>query len=472
MKPQICNVPFNSLITKILQYSFAIQFLLLCFLLSNKSIAQEDFFQDIVVTPASNNQGSRKLEIFGWVEEKLVWGLEAPDSVFSRHAVEMDKLETSSFLQFDWQAADRLDMRFSAKLSSDQIYHLQGKNNYSAAEINEFQSRFEVKDFYLDAQLNNRLYVKLGHQIIAWGMAENLRIGDQLNTLNLYTLGHQDLEDLRLQIPAARLTYSLGSWTFDGVLTYDAGFDDLSPAYDEFDTLIRLREDNINLPRIEPEDQYEYVLRANASFNGGDISLLAADINNNSLYIDRLGYTGADLSDIELRQDRFQVYAVAGNRVFGSWLVATELGIHLNKKLAVSRENWSAGVIPWLEKDQALGAINVQYNGLRNWVITLETNAVITKNYQQQLTQKHEQFTYSLRVTRSFLNERIQVLGIWNQFSGNDSEYARFNIEYDWSDNIELGLLWVYHDADSESTLYDFRHNDILQFNLRYSFQL
>jgi hypothetical protein len=70
------------------------------------------------------------------------------------------------------------------------------------------------------------------------------------------------------------------------------------------------------------------------------------------------------------------------------------------------------------------------------------------------------------------LNERLQVLAVWNEFSGDEGSVSRVSVDYNWSDKLDLGLLWVDYSSERESLFYYYRNNDVLQLQLRYNFQL
>ena len=77
-----------------------------------------------------------------------------------------------------------------------------------------------------------------------------------------------------------------------------------------------------------------------------------------------------------------------------------------------------------------------------------------------------------MRAYWTALNERLQVLGVWNNLSDNEGEVARLSMEYNYSDNLDFGLLWVAYDSNNDSIFYEYRNNDVLQLQLRNNFQL
>ena len=69
------------------------------------------------------------------------------------------------------------------------------------------------------------------------------------------------------------------------------------------------------------------------------------------------------------------------------------------------------------------------------------------------------------------MNERLQILAVVNELAENQGRVARATVSYDWSDSVNLGLMWVDYSAPASSLVNQFRHNDVLQLQLRYGFQ-
>ena len=135
--------------------------------------AQDDFFGTIDVDlDASADGDGRPYSLIGWITAKVSYGLEDPGPLFSRQEKELNKVETSLFAQLDTSIGSGIHLRISAKVYHDAIYQLRDDIDFSEDERDKFRNRFEVKDFYLQAQTDAGLSLKLGEQILAWGMAD------------------------------------------------------------------------------------------------------------------------------------------------------------------------------------------------------------------------------------------------------------------------------------------------------------
>ena len=83
-----------------------------------------------------------------------------------------------------------------------------------------------------------------------------------------------------------------------------------------------------------------------------------------------------------------------------------------------------------------------------------------------------DQTSFGARLYWTALNEKLKISAVHNKLPSEPGQVSRVSIDYNWSDNLELGLLWVDYSADQKSIYYEFRNNDIVQLQLRYNFQI
>lgn len=447
---------------------------LLCAIaLSPSSLAQDDFFSTLNVDIEANDSSrDENYSLIGWVTQKVSQGIERPDPLFSRQDRELNKIETSLFAQFDTTLGEGYGFRFSGKVFRDEVYRLNGGTDYSRDEIQEFRNRSEIRDFYIEKQYDNGIYLKLGNQMLAWGMAEYSRVTDLINTEDRYTFAQQDLEDLRLQVPAALVSYTAGDWTLDGVITYLAGRNYAAPAGDEFDQFINFRQTGVGLRRDQPDKQAEYFFRASTHFSQGDLQLVAGEFNDNALTLQEISAPNSASPLLRYGQNRMRAFGVSANWADGSWLYFGELGVHLDRAVIPNPNSVFRQVGGWDQKDQLLSVFGVEYNGFRNLLLTFELDTIRTKNHDQFMYADKNQTSFGARAYWTALNERLTVVAVMNELASDAGQVSRVSIDYSLSDSLEMGLLWVDYGADAESIFYNYRNNDILQLHLRYNFQI
>jgi hypothetical protein len=342
--------------------------------------------------------------------------------------------------------------------------------DFSAAEINEFRNRFEIRDLYLEHEFDNDVYIKLGKQMLAWGVTEYLRITDLVNTENQFSFGQEDLEDLRRQVPALLASFNLDQWNLDTVITHQAGRDDIAPAGDEFDQFAALRPAGVTVHINEASKQQEYFMRLSRTGSRGDIQVVAGDFNDNALSLSEF-LPAPEQSQAIFGQSRMRALGIAGTRVAGNWLLFAELGLHQNKALRPVNDAFLLSSGGWQHKDLLLGALGIEYSGLRNLLLTLELDGQRIRDNDKALYGQAEKLGLGLRALWTGLNERLQVLAVVNELADDAGRLSRLSVDYDWSDNFTLGFLWVNYAAPVTSYVNQFRYNDVIQARLQYNFQ-
>ncbi|MDA0928601.1 MAG: hypothetical protein O2861_10985 [Proteobacteria bacterium] len=448
-------------------YLTAVLLLVIC----AHATAQDDFFSTIDVDiEESSDRGP--LEFLGWVNQKIAYGFQAPGPLFSRSDKEINRIETSLFGQVDVEVDADTAFRFGARMYHDEVYRWFDDTPYHPDEINEFRNRYEIRDFYLEHQYENGVYFKIGNQMQVWGMAEYLRVTDLVNIENQFALGQQDLEDLRLQVPALQLSFNLGDWAIDNVVTKRAGRNLLSPNGDEFDQFILFRRAGFAILEESVEHDSEYFLRASTQFSQGDLQIVASEFNDNGVGLQRLEALQSAQPQAIFRQNRMRAFGFSANWVEGSWLVFGEFGIHEDRQMQSNQATLLNRADGWEERDQVLGVFGVEYNGIRDLLLTLELDGVHTKQHEDTMLVDRTQLGGGLRAYWTPLNERVQVLAVWNELVNIAGRVVRISADYNWSDNLDFGLLWVSYDLDQETPFAVYEFNDVFQLQLRYSFQL
>lgn len=434
--------------------------------------AQEDFFSTVAVSDDDVQSSDQPFSLIGWAVQKVGFGLEAPGSLFSRQQRELNRVETSLFAQLDVPLSDNSAFRISGRALHDEIYRIKDHNAYTYDEINEFRNRYEVRDFYFEKELDNGLYLKIGNQILAWGQAEYLRVTDLINIEDQYTFVQQDLEDLRLQIPAALLSFDLGGWSIDAVYTYDADTNNLAPELDEFDPFIAFRSNGTFIIEEVPEKEHEVFFRASTSLARGELQFVAGEFNDNLPTLVRMEALHAPNPSLYFSQNRMRALGFSANWVEGSWLFYGEAAMHTGKRVRPTVETFFEKAGGWDEKEQLLSVLGAEYNGIENLQFAMELDLVHTRAHTPSMLLAEDQIGAGVRAFWTPLNQRLQILAVWNELVGDTGRVIRVSADYNWSDTIDFGLLWVDYQTDSDSPFAPFENNDVIQLQLRYSFQI
>ena len=357
---------------------------------------QNDFFSPIN-TDSRTSSSDEPYSLIGWLTQEVAKGLENPGMNFSRMNDDLTKVETALYAQFDARLNENTNFRISAHTYHDQVYRIEDNIDFSREESRELRNRFQIKDFYFERDYGNGLYFKVGNQIISWGMSEYLRVTDLINTEELYRIAQQDLEELRNQVPAALVTYSAGDWVFDGVYTYGAGSDDISPVGDDFDPFIMDRSLGLQVEEIDSTEEHEVFFRASTRYARGDLQFVAAEFNDNALTVEEIHALRSINPRISYGQNRMRALGMAANWVEGNWLLFGELGIHKDKAVRPSADAFFLRTQGWDQKDQILSVAGVEFSGFRDLLLTFELDNTRTRDHDEHMYWDENQTSYGFR---------------------------------------------------------------------------
>jgi len=177
------------------------------------------------------------LDISGYVSQYTVY-----------RVVDSDDPEDESLMKLEEKLRIDLEQTLSIAtffVSGEAIYDPRAYNDWVDDDFSEKYHRtfFRLKEAYVDLGFND-FDLRLGNQVLVWGKSDGMPITDVITPIDLSEFVIPEFEDQRLGIPAAKLSYYLGDFTFEGVFIPwfygnnipDDGNWKIRPDYDEFET--------------------------------------------------------------------------------------------------------------------------------------------------------------------------------------------------------------------------------------------
>lgn len=84
-------------------------------------------------------------------------------------------------------------------------------------DVEEVRSRIELKELYLDINLQN-FDLRIGRQIVRWGVVEGARVTDEINPLDFYELILRDIDDRYIPLFMIKADLYQGANTYEAIL--------------------------------------------------------------------------------------------------------------------------------------------------------------------------------------------------------------------------------------------------------------
>ena len=348
------------------------------------------------------------------------------------------KLDAEAKLSSSWQA------KISGHAYYDLAYQIKGRDMFSDEALEELEREAELDEAWVQGKLLSNLDIKVGRQIVVWGKSDNLRVTDVLNPLDNREPGMVDIEDLRLPAAMTKLDLYLGDWNLSGIMVHEVRFNKVPPWGGDFYPVAFYPPDE-ETPDFALNHQ-EYGLALNGIFSGWDLSFYGASYYNEQ----RLDLTQAGYRRVH---DRIWMAGAAVNIAWGSWLVKAEAAV-------VGGLNFTN--LPGTDRTRLDLMAGLEYNGFSDTTISLEVVNRHLFDYEEILaadpddTEENE-IQSALRLTRTFLNDTLELSFLASTYGwfGDRGGFQRFQIEYDWTDNLIVTLGAVNY---TEGDYYFFRN--------------
>ncbi len=349
----------------------------------------------------------------------------------------------------------------SGKVFYDAAYSLRGRDDFTDAVIDEYESESELREVYLQGRLGSHLDAKMGRQIVVWGRSDNIRVTDVLNPLDFREPGLTDIEDLRLPVVMSRLDAYFGEWNLTGIALHEIRFDK-TPVFghDFFPSPTPLP------PEDKPSsggDNTEWAVALNGIFSGKDISFYWARLFDDDAHV----ATGSG-GNLVRKHARLSMWGAAGNLSLGNWLLKSEAAYWRGIQF------FNGGG----DSQQRIDALaGIEYSGWDDTTLTVEGAVRHLIDFDDRLKlqpdfAQENEINYAVRLTSDFVNETVEVTLILIIYCpvGQDGALERLSVQYDWSDDVSITAGVALYQSGDRYEFQNIGDNDRFFLEVKYSF--
>lgn len=371
---------------------------------------------------------------------------------------DLSMLRTTASLTADIRH-DTWRARISGHSFYDGSYSLQGREQYSAKLLDEYEQELEFDEVYFSTSLLDSLDLKIGRQVVVWGKADNVRVTDILNPLDNRIPGMVDIKYRRLPVTMTRLDYFTGQWSMNALLLNEVRFDKTPVFNSDF-----FPGEGPRPPEKTPADfsinNQQYALAINGIFSGWDLSLYQAWVFDNRPHLSQ------ETGQPELLHNRVSMTGFTSNMAFGNWLFKAEGAWWQGLEFAtVSGTDFS-------RIDVMAG---IEYTGFSETIFSLESVNRHIVHFDDRLrqapdySQQNEQQTVFM-ASRDFLNDTLNVKLLCSLFGGHgeDGGFERLQLSYDLNDHSTITGGSILYQSGEQYAFSTIGNND--RFFLEYSF--
>jgi len=375
------------------------------------------------------------------------------------------------YFSLTWEAkiGENWKTRISGKVFYDLAYGMKESETFSDEVLSELEKEVELREIYLEGSPFGNLDIKLGKQIVSWGVANSLRVVDVLNPTDDREFGMTDLEDIRLPINMTKLDYYIGDLKLEAVAVHEIKFNKSAPFGSDFNP--STQKINEVIPESSGENT-EYGLALIGTFSGWDASLHWAQYFDDTAHFKITKVTfipglGA-VPTLEQRHSRLTMGGATLSIPSGNFIWKAEAAKLQGMEFALVTDK------TFSRTDVLVGS---EYSGWSDTSLTLEFGVQHLNDFDVKLEESPDsQLEDRIATTVSFMQDYINqtlhlsLVGMMIGKSGQDGGLNRMSLEYDVMDAFSVtGGVMLYQPGEN-SYFQSLNENDRIFFEVRYSF--
>jgi len=381
----------------------------------------------------------------------------------------LTKLRPYFSLTWDAKLGENWKTRISGKAFYDFAYGMKDSETFSDEVLSELEKEAELREIYLEGSPFGNLDIKLGKQIVSWGVANSLRVVDVLNPTDSREFGMTDLEDVRLPIAMTKLDYYIGDLKLEAVAVHEIKFNKSAVFGSDFNP--STQKINEVIPESSAENT-EYGLALIGTFSGWDASLHWSQYFDDTAHFKITKVTfipglGA-VPTLEQRHSRLTM---------GGATLSIPSGNFIWKAEAAKLQGMEFALVTDKTFSRTDALVGTEYSGWSDTSLTLEFGVQHLNDFDVKLEESPDsQLEDRIATTVSFMQDYINqtlhlsLVGMMIGKSGQDGGLNRMSLEYDVMDAFSVtGGVMLYQPGDN-AYFKSLNENDRLFFEVRYSF--
>ncbi len=453
------------------------------------------FGKEAAGTDSSQSYKTRRFDLDGYIKLGSTYNFYHNRPAGSYHYPDwqgISSLRPEFNLRVNGRLSETLQLNLGVRSWYDFVYDIKGMEEFRYTEIDE-SSKYEVdiQDAYLYVNVNSKIDLKLGRQIVTWGKADFLSVTNIINPLDLRTFSSP--YDARMPVGMARLDFYWNDLTLTGVGIFEKRFNKLPVYGDEFWPYKYGGIDDD--PPEDKLENIEYALALNYRPGSFDVTLYYADLFDNMPYIEPVtADANGQINYKHITHARIKMFGAAFSFPFLDTIILKgEAAFFDGLKYISNPIIPPVGTLPQLSigtSDKSYrrvdGLVAFEYTGIKNTVVIGEILANYNINDQALVIDKDSpsqseanvgndfDFGWSAGVNRSFLRNTLNVrLGaIAYQQKNFDVLLETLMVGYDLTDSIKITAALLFYNINAESDLIrdELSDNDQISVEVKYSF--
>ena len=336
-----------------------------------------------------------------------------------------------------------------------------GKRGSSAYPFEIHNQEAELGEAFVQGSITDSIDLTLGRQIVVWGRSDQFRVNDILNPIDNRLPGMTDIKDLRLPVTMARFDFYTESWNTSIILVPERRFDKTPLPGSDFYT-------GATTPPLRdyPRSRFgrpDIAMALTGTYPGWDISFYTARVFDSRPYIKKITDVG-----LRRRHNRITMIGMAGNAVFGSWLLKAEAALYKHLRFTNNMER---------EFSRITLLAGVENTSIADTVLAMEVVNSRILDFDKSLTnppddRRRNEPAMAFRTSRSYLHDSLDITLAAVAFgpAGKNGSIQRLQVAYELSDGLELNGGVVFYSSGDQAPFRNIGNNDRVYLGLEYHF--
>ena len=415
----------------------------------------------------------------GYIKEDFAYAYDLPEPDFT-------KMRTTLNLGLDYEVSAHLKARLEVNYWYDYVYtYAENKEKpYPDSVVAGYEQDVDVPAAYMDWEVANAFFVKVGRQLVPWGVSDFEQITDLVNPREQREIGLVDSEDSRLAVFASKFTYLMPTFEATLALVHEPRPNRIAPEGSDFDALKKLREAvTIREELVEDVDfeTTETFVRLLKTLPGGQIAFVYGyyyDDEASFRVYDILSDGEAAQVTLDLQHSPMETYGVYTNVAYGSILFKFEAALNQQKNVLRTDLQEQIAEDPsgnsLVVNDQVATVktmLGFEYNGITDLTVIVEAVNTRNQDYTEESSGTQDQSIIYSVFSYDMLNGDLASNFAYTHLGEGRGRIFRVAFDYSLTDNLvfDLGaIMYEFSDSAGESEL--FNDKDRVFSGIKYSF--
>jgi len=333
-------------------------------------------------------------------------------------------------------------------------------NTYLFASLNsvynsldEDQTKIELREAFFQYTKDN-WDVKLGKQIVVWGVADGLRITDIVSPMDYSEFLARDYDDIRIPVNAFRLKYVKSSYNLEVIFVPVSEFFVLP--YDS-ENPWSVANSYVMPFRITTDDTPDKTIR-NSEFGGRfsfylsgiDFSVAALHSWNKMPVFETRYSENKDTLLLNANYERFDMLGMDFSLPVSKFVLRGEVAQYFNELQEVKNDKK-------VKKNTSNFLVGVDWYPGNDWTVMAQYYHRLINNYDDNMSSDKNTAYATLSVAKKLLRSTLNLKAYAYIDVVNKSSFTRFTADYSLTDQIHVmaGYDWFQGDKGMFATYKD-----------------